>query len=67
MIKDSEKLRSGETEILRILNMHNPWWDKCLLQKLFLLMGGIFYKLLEALENPKISAIIGARSVGKRF
>jgi len=67
MIKDSEKLRSAETEILRILYLHNPWWDSGQVppSKAFPVKRRDFYKLLEELKNPEISAIIGARRVGK--
>jgi len=67
MIKDSEKLRSAETEILRILYLHNPWWDSGQVppSKALPFKRRDFYKLLEELKNPKISVIIGARRVGK--
>ncbi|MEM2122193.1 MAG: ATP-binding protein [Candidatus Bathyarchaeia archaeon] len=60
-------MKGDETEILRILYLHNPWWNSGQVpsSKALPFKRRDFYKLLEELENPKINSIIGARRVGK--
>ena len=58
---------NDETELLRILYVHNPWWTTGQVPEvkapMFKRRG--YYKLLESLEEPKISAVVGPRRVGK--
>lgn len=56
-----------ETELLRILHVHSPWWEsgRVVSSKAPPFKRRDFYKLLEDLENPKVTAVIGARRVGK--
>ncbi len=64
---DKQGSRIDETEILRILHMHNPWWESKQIpsSKALPFKRRDFHKLLEDLTNPKVTAIIGARRVGK--
>ncbi|MEO9310383.1 MAG: ATP-binding protein [Nitrososphaera sp.] len=68
--EDASKIKTpllSEDEILRILYLHNPWWAKkpILEAKLKEFKRRDYYKLVEQLENEKITAVIGARQVGK--
>lgn len=56
-----------ETELLRILYVHNPWWTTGQVPKVKAptFKRRDYYKLLESLEDLKISAVVGARRVGK--
>jgi len=71
MSKRMELMRSSiagdETELLRILHTHNPWWasGQVPATKAPPFKRRDYYKLLENVENPKIVAVIGARRVGK--
>jgi len=58
---------SNETELLRILYVHNPWWTTGRVPevKAPAFKRRDFYKLLRTLNDPKIVAIVGARRVGK--
>ena len=57
----------SETEILRILYNHNPWWSKKPIpeSKLKEFKRRDYYKLTKLLDDDKITALIGARRVGK--
>ena len=61
------EFRNNETEILRVLHLYNTWWESKHVpsSKALPFKRRSFYKLLEDLENPKVTAIIGARRVGK--
>jgi len=63
----SSSFTVDETELLRILHVHSPWWEsgRVLSSKAPPFKRRDFYKLLDELENPKVTAIIGARRVGK--
>ncbi|SMH72230.1 ATP-binding protein [Candidatus Nitrosotalea okcheonensis] len=65
--KITEKDLSSEPEILRILYQHNPWWmDKPIPDiKLKKFKQSDYFYLEQELENNKITAVIGARQVGK--
>lgn len=67
MSENREEFRGDETEILRVLHLHNPWWESGRVpsSKALPFKRRDFYKLLEELKNPKVAAIIGARRVGK--
>lgn len=67
MSEDREEFGGDETEILRVLHLHNPWWESRRVpsSKALPFKRRDFYKLLEGLKNPKVAAIIGARRVGK--
>jgi len=67
MPENSKEFRGDETEILRVLHLHNPWWESKQVpnSKALPFKRRDFYKLLEELKNPKVAAIIGARRVGK--
>ncbi|MDE2589454.1 MAG: AAA family ATPase, partial [Patescibacteria group bacterium] len=56
-----------EPEILRILYQHNPWWINKPIPdiKLKEFKRRDYFKLEEELANNKITAVIGARQVGK--
>jgi len=56
-----------ELEMLRIMNVYNPWWASRRVpsSKALPFKRRDFYKLLEELESPKVTAIVGARRVGK--
>ena len=56
-----------ELEMLRIMNVYNPWWASRRVpsSKALPFKRRDFYKLLEELKNPKVTAIVGARRVGK--
>jgi len=56
-----------ETELLRILYAHNPWWISGQVSptKAPPFKRRDFFKLLENLGDPKIMAVVGARRVGK--
>jgi predicted AAA+ superfamily ATPase len=56
-----------ETELLRILYVHNPWWTTGRVPeaKAPAFKRRDYYRLLETLESPKIIAVVGARRVGK--
>lgn len=57
----------SETEILRLLHSANPWWSGKPIPpaKIKDFKRRDYYKLEEQLEHDKISALIGARQVGK--
>ncbi len=57
----------NETEILRILHSNNPWWSGRPIptSKIKEFKRRDYYKLEKQLEHNKISALIGARQVGK--
>ncbi|MCL6579456.1 MAG: ATP-binding protein [Candidatus Bathyarchaeota archaeon] len=67
MPENSKEFRDDETEILRVLHLHNPWWESKRVpsSKALPFKRRDFYKLLEELKDPKVAAIIGARRVGK--
>ncbi|MEM2841647.1 MAG: ATP-binding protein [Candidatus Bathyarchaeia archaeon] len=56
-----------ETELLRVLYAHNPWWTTREVPRVKApaFKRRDYYKLVEALECPRIIAIVGARRVGK--
>lgn len=56
-----------ETEIIKVLNRYNPWWDNKPIpeSKTSLFKRGDFYMIKAALERREISSIIGPRRVGK--
>lgn len=66
-MKNKKEYEYDETELLRILHVHSPWWEsgRVLSSKAPPFKRRDFYKLLDELENPKVTAIIGARRVGK--
>jgi predicted AAA+ superfamily ATPase len=57
----------SDTEILRILHSNNPWWTGRPIPaaKIKAFKRRDYYKLEKQLEHDKISALIGARQVGK--
>jgi len=67
MSKDARELERDETEILRVLHVHNPWWEsgKVPSSKALPFKRRDFHKLLKELEKPQTTAIVGARRVGK--
>jgi len=67
MSKNTERRDYDETEILRIMYAHNPWWASRQVpsSKAPPFKRRDFYKLLEELKDPKVTAIVGARRVGK--
>jgi predicted AAA+ superfamily ATPase len=56
-----------ETELLRILYIHNPWWTTGRVPdaKAPAFKRRDYYGLVETLETPEITAVVGARRVGK--
>ena len=56
-----------ETELLRILYMHNAWWTTGRVPeaKAQEFKRRDYYRLLETLDRPEIVAVVGARRVGK--
>lgn len=56
-----------ETELLRILYVHNPWWTTGQVPavKAPAFKRRDYQNLLEDLDSPKIVAVVGARRVGK--
>jgi len=56
-----------ETELLRILYMHNPWWSTGRIPeaKALSFKRRDYHKLLETLDSPEVVAVVGARRVGK--
>jgi len=56
-----------ETELLRVLYVHNPWWTTGRVPeaKAPPFKRRDYYKLLESLDRPEIMAVVGARRVGK--
>ena len=56
-----------ESELLRILYVHNPWWASGQVpeSKALDFKRRDYYKLLENLDSPEIVAVIGPRRVGK--
>ena len=56
-----------ETEILRLLHLYNPWWASRRVpsSKAPPFKRRDFHNILKELKTPKITAIIGARRVGK--
>ncbi len=56
-----------DTELLRILYVHNPWWVNKPIPSIKLkeFKRRDYYKLLDQLEHEKIVAITGPRQVGK--
>src|SRR3990170_6992783 len=56
-----------ETELLRILYVHNAWWTTGRVPeaKAQEFKRRDYYRLLETLDRPEIVAVVGARRVGK--
>ena len=67
MAKNMERRDYDETEILRIMYTHNPWWlsGRVPISKAPSFKRRDFYKLLKELRDPRVTAIVGARRVGK--
>jgi len=57
----------SDTEILRILYSHNPWWANRPIPKSKLkdFKRRDYYKIIQQLDRDTILAMIGARRVGK--
>jgi len=64
---NSEACKLDEIELLRVLYIYNPWWDsgKVPSTKAPEFKRRDYYKLLKTVENQKITAIVGARRIGK--
>lgn len=56
-----------ETELLRTLYEHNPWWNTGRVPdtKAVPFKRRDYYKLTESIGDPEIVAVVGARRVGK--
>ena len=56
-----------DSELLRIMHTYNPWWDtgKVPPSKALEFKRRDYHKLLDTLEDRKITAIVGPRRVGK--
>src|SRR3989344_2924790 len=56
-----------ETEIVKVLNRYNPWWNSKPIpeSKTNSFKRGDFYNVLSSLERREIVSIIGPRRVGK--
>jgi len=67
MSGDKEGRDYDETDLLRIMYAHNPWWASRRVpsSKAPPFKRRDFYKLLESLDDSKVMAIVGARRVGK--